>query len=199
LTLIGWSEVGDRPDAGVPDEVAHVLARALTSVARVTFPCSFVNAVATSVWSPLDDDLVRALTGKGLGGRIVAKVRGTPAEIALMSSRRPETVMRLFDDAGFPWWLQGQMVLLSELDAPPPDIDEESLLALFGEEWTKHAASVAPIGIEGIVRPGVDGDVAGLLSLTEAFEQVVLAALERETRLAGFDWALLPEKTFALR
>jgi hypothetical protein len=199
LTLIGWSEAGDTPDGGVPDEVARVLARALTSVARVTFPCSSVNPVATGVWSPLDDDLIRGLTGKGLGGRIVAKLRGNPADIALMSTRRPETAMRLFDDAGFPWWLQGQVVLLSEPGAPPPEIDEESLLALFGEEWTTHAASLAPVGIEGILRPGVDGDVAGLLTLTDAFEQVVLGALERETRRAEFDWALLPEKAFALR
>jgi hypothetical protein len=199
LTLIGWKEAGGGPDAGVPAEVATVLARALTSVARVTFPCSSVNPVATGVWSPLDDDLIRGLTGKGLGGRIVAKLRGNPADIPLMSTRRPETAMRLFDDVRFPWWLQGQVVLLSEPDARPPEIDEESLLALFGEEWMKHAASLAPVGIEGILRPGVDGDVAGLLTLTDAFDQVVLAALERETRRAELDWALLPEKAFALR
>jgi len=46
------------------------------------------------------------------------------------------------------------------------------------------------------VRPGVDGDVAGLLSLTEASEQVTLAALERETRRAEFDWALVTEEAF---
>ena len=115
-----------------------------------------------------------------------------------MSTRRPDTAVRLFDDAGFPWWLQGQVVLLSGPDAPPPDIDEEMLLALFGEDWTNHAASLAP-GIEGVLRPGVDGDVAGLLSLTDAFEQVLLATLERDTRNAGFDWALLSEEAFALR
>jgi hypothetical protein len=46
------------------------------------------------------------------------------------------------------------------------------------------------------LRPGVDGDVAGLLSLTDAIEQAVLAALESETRHAGFDWELLPEDAF---
>jgi hypothetical protein len=196
FTLIGWSQPAEQRDAGVPEEVAHVLARALTSVARVTFPCSFVNTLATSVWSPLDDDLIRVLTGKGFGGRIVARLRGTPPDTTLMSTRRPEKATRLFDDAGFPWWLEGQLVLLSGPDAPPPDIDEETLLALFGEEWTKHAASLDAVGVEGIVRPGVDGDVAGLLSIADAFEQVVLAALESETRRAGFDWEVLPEKVF---
>ena len=120
-------------------------------------------------------------------------------DISLMSTRRPETAMRLFDDAGLPWWLQGQIVLLSGPDASPPDIDDETLLTLFGEEWTSHAASLAPIGIKGIVRPGVDGDVAGLLTFTGASEQAVLAALEGETRRAEFDWALLTEKAFTAR
>ena len=107
--------------------------------------------------------------------------------------------MRLFDDASFPWWMQGQVVLLSGFAALPPDVDEDALLVLFGEDWTKRAAPLAAAGIEGIMRPGVDGDVAGLLSLRDEFEQTVLDALEGETRLAGFDWALLPEEVFALR
>jgi hypothetical protein len=202
LTLIGWSQPAETRDAGVPEDVALVLARGLTSVARVTFPSSLVSPIATSmmtVWSPLDGDLVRVLTAKGFGGRIVAKLRGTPPHIALTSTRRPETARRLFDDGAIPWWLQGQVVLLSEPDAPPPDIDEESLLGLFGEEWARRAVSLAPAGVAGVVRPGVDGDVAGLLTLAEPFEQVVLAALERETQLAGFDWEQLLESEFALR
>src|SRR5260370_629278 len=67
LTLLGWKQTDEQRDAGVPESVAHVLARALTAVSRVTFPCSFVNPVATSVWSPLDGDRVRLLTGKGIG------------------------------------------------------------------------------------------------------------------------------------
>jgi hypothetical protein len=198
LTLIGWSQTASRHDAGVPEEVVRVLARALTSIARVTFPSSAAAAEgATRAWSPSGDDLVRALTGQGFGDRVVAKLRGRPPDVALMSTRRPETAGRLFDDASFPWWMQGQVVLLSSLDAPPPDLDEDALLALFGEDWTKRAAPLAAIGVDGIMRPGVDGDVAGLLSLRDEFEQVVLDALERETRPAGFDWALLPESAFA--
>jgi len=199
LTLVGWSQIPDPPDAGVPDEVARVMARALTSTARVTFPSSGATEGATRVWSPLGDDLARALSGKGISDRVLGKLRGRPPNVALMSTRRPETAIRLFDDASFPWWMQGQVVLLSDLEAPPPDIDKDALLALFGEDWTKRAAPLAAAGVEGIMRPGVDGDVAGLLSLRNECEQVVLDALERETRLAGFDWALVPEEAFALR
>jgi len=196
LTLLGWSQTTERHDAGVPEDVTRVLGRVLTSTARVTFPSSAATDGATRVWSPVGDDLVRALSGKGFGERVVAKLRGRPPNVALMSTRRPETAMRLFDDASFPWWMQGQVVLLSGVDALPPDVDEDALLALFGEDWTKRATPLAAAGIEGIMRPGVDGDVAGLLSLKDEFEQTVLDALERETRLAGFGWALLPEEAF---
>jgi hypothetical protein len=193
VTLVGWSQAAERHDGGVPAEVAGVVARALTTVARVTFLSSAVHAAATNVWSPLDGDLVRVPAPKGVAGSIAATLRGAPSGIQLVSTKRPETAVRLFDDAGFPWWLQGQVVVLSKPEAPPPEIDEETLLALTGEEWTSIAARLALAGVDGVLRPGVDGDVAGLLSLTDAFEQVVLAALESETRRAGFDWAIRKE------
>jgi hypothetical protein len=197
LTLLGWRQAPEPVDGGVPQEVAGVLARAITSTARVTFPCTFVSTAVANAWSPMGDDLIRSIIGKGFGARLVAKVKGKPSAITLMSTRRPETALRLFDDAGFPWWMQGQVVVLSTTDAPPPNIDEDTLLALFGDDWANHAPSLGPLGIEGIVRPGVDGDVAGLLSLTDAFDDAVIDALESETRRAGFDWGVLTEDAFA--
>ena len=197
LTLLGWTQAHDAVDAGVPPAVAGLMARALTSTGRVTFPCSFANPVAPGAWLPWDGDMVRALTGRGLAARIAAKLKGTPQDITLICTRRPETALRLFDDAAFPWWMQGQVAVLSEPVSPPPDLDEGRLLALFGEDWTDHAASLAPGGIEGILRPGVDGDVAGLLTLTDDFDQAILAALEKETRLDGLDWAVVSEEEFS--
>lgn len=199
LTLIGWKEPGEQTDAGVPEAVAPVLGRALTSVARVTFPSSNATHPATAEWLPSNGNLVRALTVSGFAGRIAAKWNGTPTDITLMSTRHPEAAMRLFDDAEFPWWMQGQVALLSSPDRPPPNIETAPLLALFGEEWSEHAASLAEAGVTGVVRPGVDGDVAGLLSSTEEVEQMVLSALESEARGAGFDWAVLSESAFVLK
>ena len=199
FTLIGWSGPDAQIEGGVPEEVARVLSRAFVSVARVTFPCSFVGAVPPSDWSPWDGDVVRVLTVKGLVARIAAKLKGTPADITLISTRQPETAIRLFDDAAFPWWLQGQVVLLSAADAPPPDVGAETLVALFDVEWTMHAAPLARVGVEAIVRPGVDGDVAGLLALSDALERELLVALEREARREAIDWAVLPEEAFGLK
>ena len=196
LTLLGWSQEHEEVDAGVPAAVAGVLARALTSTARVTFPCSFAGTGAAHAWTPWDGDLVRALTGRGLAARIAAKLTGTPQDITLICTRRPDTAQRLFDDAGFPWWMQGQVAMLSEPESPPPDLDEDRVLALFGEDWADHAASLVLSGIEGIVRPGVDGDVAGLLTLTDAFDRAMLAGLEKETRGAGLEWSVVSEEEF---
>ena len=200
LTLLGWSQTPEPHDGGVPEDVARVLARALTSTARVTFPCSFVKTVpATGIWSSLDGDQVRALTGKGIGKRIAAKVKHAPPELTLMSTRRAKTAMRLFDDGGFPWWLQGQVVVLSAPVALPPDLNEADLLSLFDEDWARRAASLAGLDVDGVVRPGVDGDVAGLLSLTQPFGERVLAALEHEARAEGFEWDVVSEVAFVQR
>jgi hypothetical protein len=167
----------------MPGSAGRVLVRALTSVARLTFPCSAVDPAATSVWSSLDGDRVRVVAGKS-------------GFMALGSTRRPERATGLFDDGAFPWWLQGQVVLLSEPDAAPPDIDEAGLLGLIGDDWTKQGGLLSRAGVRGILRPGVDGDVAGLLSLTGAFERSALGALEREASNCRLAWALLSEASF---
>jgi hypothetical protein len=199
MTLIGWRQIPESIDAGVPKEVAAVLARALTSVARVTFPTSVVHAPVTPAWSASGDDLIRDVTWKGLGGYAKATLKGLPKDVVLISTRQPTTAMGLFDDARYPWWLQGQLVMLSPPDAAPPDIDLETLGALLEQDWTRRADSLAARRIDGILRPGVDGDVAGLLSFANAVKQDFLASLERESRLAGFEWAVEAEDAFAER
>jgi hypothetical protein len=204
FTLIGWKESTEAIEAGVPDKIAQVLARAFTSIARVIF---LADAGGLDTWTPLKGDAIRTLTSKGFAARVASKLKGTPSDMALVSTRHPETAMRLFDDAGFPWWQQGQIVLLASEDRSHHDVepeqldtfDKETLLNLFSDDWTMRAAPLASKGVAGVVRPGVDGDVAGLLSLAGAFERTALDALERETRRAGFDWELVPEKALALR
>jgi hypothetical protein len=197
MTLIGWRQIPTPNDAGVPDKVAAILARALTSVARLTFPSSSTAGAPSGEWAPLAEDLVRSLGNGGLAERIRNTIGHVPATIALLSTRRPESAVRLFDDESFPWWLQGQVVVLSSPEAAPPDIDRTTVLSFLTDDWSKRAANLAPAGIAAVMRPGVDGDVAGLLSLTVAFETALLAALEKETSRAGFDWAVLEEDNFS--
>jgi hypothetical protein len=204
FALIGWKEPGDAIEAGVPEAVAQVLARAFTALARVMF---LADPAGLDGWTPLKGDAIKTLTSSGIASRVAAKLRGAPPEIALVSTRHPETAMRLFDDTGFPWWQQGQIVLLTDDEPSQRDVerenlaawDKETVLDLFDADWTTRAAPLASKGVIGVVRPGVDGDVAGLLSLTDAFLHPALEAIARQTRLAGFDWEIVPEKALALR
>jgi hypothetical protein len=204
FALIGWKEPGDAIEAGVPEAVAHVLARAFTAVARVMF---LADPAGLDGWTPLKGDAIKMLASGGMTSRLAAKLRGAPPEIALVSTRHPETAIRLFDDAGFPWWQQGQIVLLcgdepSHRDGERQDLaawNRETLLDLFDDDWASRAVPLASKGVMGAVRPGVDGDVAGLLSLTDGFLHTTLEAIARQTRLAGFDWEIVSEKALALR
>lgn len=193
VALIGWSQLPDQPDAGVPDDVAGLLARALTSAARISSLASGQGVAPTGLWLPCDGNLVRAFP-RPLATRFIARWRGDPVRLALLSTLRPESVRRMLDDPAFPWWMQGQVLLLSAPGAPPPVVDEGALLALLGDRWTEEAPRLATAGVAAILRPGVDGDVAGLLAQGDAFERQILGALEHEARLAGVDYEVLPEE-----
>ena len=199
LTLIGWRQLPEPTDSGVPQEVAAVLARALTAVARVTFPSSAIDVPVGEAWSAHGDDMVRELTSQGAGGHAKTILKGRPNKVVLVSTRAPATVMTAFDDAQYPWWMQGQVLMLSAVDAEPPDVDLEKLFAFFDEEWTRQAAALSARGLVGVMRPGVDGDVAGLLALADAIGRAFLGSLEHEARLAGMNWEVVDERTFAER
>ena len=195
MMLIGWRQIPKPVDGGVPNDIAAVIARALTCVARVTFLSTEMDA-PSNVWSLRGADFVRSAGQAGLVGCIQNLIDRIPPHAALVSTRRTETALRLFDDGGFPWWLRGQVALLSNPEAAPPDLEGGALLSLVDNAWATYAAGFSGAGVLGVLRPGVDGDVAGLLSLTPSFEAVMFAALENESARAGFEWAVLSEDVF---
>lgn len=198
ITLIGWRQEPTPLDNGIPREIAVVLSRALASIAWVIFPCSTLNCRSTVIWSPCGDDFTCTLSSSSLIERIRARLMRVPSEIVLVSTRKLETILRLFNDAHYPWWLQGQVVLLSATDMPQPALDRQLLLSLLGDNWASQAMSFATQRhIGGVLRPGVDGDLIGIRLLTDTFEQAFLTALKKETQLAGYTWALLSENAFA--
>jgi hypothetical protein len=196
MALIGWSRPAESGDAGVPQDVANVLGRTVTSVARVTFLASEKPLTAASARPPRDGDQIWPVTAGGIAGRLGARIRGLPSNAVFVSTRHPGTAAQLFNDAGFPWWLQGQVALLTRPEAPPPGVEARTIVELFEPNWTTHTASLAAAEVVAVLRPGVDGDVAGLLSLTERFEETAFDALEREALSAGFAWRLVSESHF---
>lgn len=199
LVLLGWRVPDQDIEGGVPDEVASLLARALTRVAIVTFWCCREPAASS-------EDRVRIVQAPGRGERSWAAFSRVPlwpgpsrfpSKVILVSTRRPDVAKTLFNDADFPWWGQGQVILLSSPAAPPPAIAWRTLQSLFEATQPVDLGALAAIGVAAIVRPGVDGAVAGIMASTEEFERRLLSSIESEAGGFGFDWLVVPEDAFA--
>jgi hypothetical protein len=197
LLLIGWSMPVHAVDSGVPEVVGAILARALTSIARVSFPVSEHDQVASREWGEPSVDDVRILSSGGLFERADAALKGEPAIVKLVSTCEARTALRIFEDSAYPWRLQGQVAVLSSLNSGPPDIDRKALLSLISDHWAEQCVQLRFRGIDAVIRPGVDGDILGVLSLTDEFTSRFLEAVEREAREAKFDWFLLTERDFS--
>ena len=178
MMLIGWKKDPEPVDGGVPEDVAPLLARAFTSIGRVTFLSSAMHASTAGGWWPM---------------------KRAPGPAELTSTTDPQTLMQSFDDAAHPWSMQGQLLLISASAEAPPEIDRKQVRALLENAWRDAAEALSAPRVIGVVRPGVDGDVAGLLTLTADAERTSLAALEGETRRASFDWSVLTEDAFVDR
>jgi hypothetical protein len=199
VMLLGWKLPSKPIDSAIPKDVGALLASTFISIARVSFPVSEVPYGASKKLTSSDEDQVQNLGVCGVLERTEAVLKRMPSSITLLSTRRKETAIRLFDDVGYPWALQGQIALLSKPDIKPPCIDRHTLLSITGNDWVEQANKLRSIGVLGVLRPGVDGDIACFLSLTYEFKRAFLDALTHEAELAKFDWRLLSEKEFADR
>ncbi|PCE29115.1 hypothetical protein [Burkholderia ubonensis] len=194
IALIGWHVEPHSVDSGVPTDVRRLLGRALASIAKLSFP---VSASAESNTDPrATDDQRRQLPFSSLADRFKATLNRQSA-ISLITTCPPDTAIQLFDAPGFSWEWQAQVVVLSERNATPPPLTRDTLFALIGDAWTQHAPALLASGVVGVMRPGVDGDVVGILSLTPAFKQALIAALEIEAQRANFTCSRVTEPSFA--
>lgn len=187
MLLIGWRLPAPPTDSGVPAEVAAALADALTSICTISFPVADAAG---------NDEEVSVVDSSNLFECAKAALRQQPSKVNLVSTCRPTTALRLFDDPAYPWRLQGQVALLSSGDAPALHIERGPLLELISDAWVARVAQLAPAGVLGALRPGVDGDIGGLLSLSDEFSNRLLTALERAARGGGLHWLHLSEKGF---
>lgn len=182
-----------RQDEDVEPVEHRILARALCSVARVTFPREPVEPPLPETWEVRGERHVVALPlgparawTRRLGERL-----GFHETRGLVSTRRPENVTALFEDPG--WSLEGVMGLLSAPDAAPPTVTAEQLDALLAPTWTEAALALATENVIGAVRPGVDGDVAGLFATSPSFLDRVVDAIAREAEKLGVPHAFVSE------
>lgn len=189
LLLIGWRLPRLSAGGGLPSLVTNVLARALVSIATVSFLVSKVDAGT--------HDKQYALGTGGIAEYIRSRWMHAPTHATLLSTSDAQSAVKLFDDDGYPWHLQGQVALLSASHADIASLDRKAVLELIEPDWMTSAAALASSGISGVLRPGVDGAVVGILCLSDTFEQALVAALQRESQSAGLDWTLLSEDALA--
>jgi len=197
FALIGWE--AEPRDGGVPIPVVDWLAASLTGMGRVTFACSAVVVPDTPGWTSRDGDHVARYGARCLVGRIAARLSGGAAgDLTLLSSVSEASVVRLFDDAGYPWWHQGQFALVSKADAAPPDFDviEFDPATLFGPDGSDCLHALTPLGVEAMLHPGVDGDVAGLLCASPEVRDRFEAVMHRCAQAVGASLHVMSEKEF---
>jgi hypothetical protein len=183
FALIGWSF--DDTEGGVPERVVNVLARSLAAFGRVTFACSAISAPDAPGWQMQGGDFVIRYRIRSFLGRIAAQFfPRAPVDFTLLSTIAEEAVRRLFNDAQYAWWSQGQFALISPDGASAPDFDRTGFdpATLFEREWPESFGSLQPLGVQAILRPGVDGDVAGLLcasgEVRDRFETILSRCAE---------------------
>ena len=188
--MLGW-EAPDSVDGGVPAPVVAAWAQALAAVARVTFLCSESKpSSASTEWiaSGNGTDFNRAAPSRSFLSAPIGRLRGQRGRATLVCSQHAATITRAFGDATFAWWLQSQVLLLSARDALPPPIAPDTALALIGDDWATRARALRDRGVLAVARPGVDGDLLGLLMLDHDIGKRLLAALTLACRECGLDW-----------
>jgi hypothetical protein len=191
VTLVGWRTPESAIDSGVPTSVADLFARTLTTVSNVSFPSSDRSAI------PESPQLRSTPVPASVFARTMAKFKAEPGQVDLISTTDPNLAGKLFDDAGFPWHLQGQVALLFPLDAKPPQLTRKELMSVLDRGWRELQDRVKFPHLLGLMRPGVDGDVAGIWSFDKAFTKALLHQLEMEAHRMGFECQLVSENLFA--
>ena len=111
---------------------------------------------------------------------------------ALHLCHTPGEATVLFDTPEFPWWLQGQFALVFSLPPKLPTWPE----SLLEPAWASAFPALSAAGVIAILRPGVDGSVAGLLCRDEAVRSAFEAALQQAGSRADLATHQLDEADF---
>jgi hypothetical protein len=191
IALLGWARNPADVDGGPPPDVASLLAQALVQSYRVSFlvadeslPGAVGAAGSTSVWSITSPSTVSVLA---------ARWHGEPKCWNWLSTRDAATAGTLFNQAGFDWTLQAQVVALSPADAPAPMLDLPTTQELWrgGPPHLIHALQA--VGVVAVLRPGVDGAFVGAVDLQHGAVRTWLRAVEQRCQELGWKILECPE------
>jgi hypothetical protein len=190
--LIGWTSSAEAErDGGVPEVAALVLVRAFSRLGPLTYLRSSQPVHASSGSS-------RSLAPSGIRARVNAALGREPGKCWSVTTSDPAQAVELFSDPGFPWWMQAQLLIVSG-EPPSPEPSREALVRVIDPAVALSAPELSALGACAIVRPGVDGDVAGITCRDAEVENALLAALTSEASAAGGDCFEVDEHVFARR
>ncbi|MCU0647459.1 MAG: hypothetical protein MUF00_05660 [Gemmatimonadaceae bacterium] len=187
--LLSW-EGAPRVDAGVPATIGDVLAAGLARVARVTYLATAGHRTIPTEWTLVDrerGEYARTLATPSPTGRWRSAWSGEPAALSVRSAQRADGVQPCFSQLEYPWEQQGQVVLLSELHGDLPRVTRDAVLALFEDGWVTALDRLGPAGVTGVMRPGVDGDVAVIACSSARQREELIRAMQDAARQAAVE------------
>lgn len=199
VALLRWRVDPAPADGGMPVQVQHLLARTFCAEGWMTFPRPDSQPAAD-----VDDDApaagprTRVLRPKAGAGRLTDLVQGRWTRTDWLATRDPAVALAAFEDPAHPWWLRGQVVLLSDAERGIPVVGDKLLDHFTGPDWAADAALLERHGVDGVLRPGVDGDVAALLVPCPARRERWLKRLAAECRAAGAALEIVDETGLAV-
>lgn len=186
--LIGWRTSANR-EAGVPGAVAQLLIRAFLRLGQLAYLRSSEPPKRPNTCS-------QQLQTGSVSGRFSALFTKSPGSVWWVVTSEPEVARELFEDAGLPWWMQGQLIVVSK-EPKTERLDRKKLLHLLNPSVSLTPADLDALRALAIVRPGVDGDVAAVVARDSTTEQRLLDSLQLQATSSSFDWHLLTEAAFA--
>lgn len=162
VLLIGWSRSVQLTEAGVPPIVSRVISQGLVSAGHVAFLSNATGAHATAACE------YQSLAGDSWPMRLGQWLHVTPRSAGWVITRDALTAVTLFDCDAFDWRLKAQVALLVRSPMVLRDLGWRVVRDLLGDAWTDAATNLATVGVEAVLRPGVDGDVAALWTAAPA-------------------------------
>ncbi|EHR69503.1 hypothetical protein BurJ1DRAFT_0621 [Burkholderiales bacterium JOSHI_001] len=184
IALLAWSRTASDVDSGPPPDVAVLLAQALVQAHRVSFLVA--DEALPITMAAAGSSSVQSIPSRGVVSALAARWHGEPTHWHWLSTCDAKVARTLFDQAGFDWTLQAQVVLLSPADAPAPVLDLELTQALCRGGSPELVPVLRAAGIRIVVRPGVDGAAVGLVGLADDQAEGWLQELEGLCRSKGW-------------
>jgi len=179
--MVGWVRDAAPIDDGIPETVALVIARALTSRYNLTF--SDPNNGGSDQWEKHGTYATRFLKPNGIQ-------RLNPyAGYSLTTTSDPDTAVRLFDTDESLWVQQLQVAFLSPRLCQPPDITFQDLHQFLRSRSLDCGHLQSQFASIGLLTPGPDGDFAQVILCQPSAMNELKQSLQLESGAAGLHFA----------